>query len=102
MAKKAALGDLVDQLRPQPQPSAGELPYQLLRRAADYEVRHYPAWSGLAAAYERRDEAYLQLGEASQGTRRGSPCDTTHLSLTYTLHYIVRHESTGAIHCRGR
>jgi len=76
--KLAALGDLVRQLGPSTagaaqQASEKELPYVLLRRAADksglsgYEVRKYPAHVSVATDYFRRLDAFGTLGAYTNG-----------------------------------
>jgi len=65
-----AIAHFLDQLKPDQfaAPSAGtELPYQLLRRGSDYEVRRYPSFVAVKTAYERRDEGFTELGAFSSG-----------------------------------
>ena len=74
--KGAAVADFLDQLKPQnlAAPSAGaELPYQLLRRGKDYEVRRYPAFSAVEIDYERRDDGFATLGSFSSGLTPQAP-----------------------------
>ena len=58
VSKLAALGDFVGQLQPggggAQQASDKELPYVLLRRAKDYEVRQYPQHVSVSTSYYRR------------------------------------------------
>eukprot|EP00547_Thalassionema_nitzschioides_P002271 CAMPEP_0194218018 /NCGR_PEP_ID=MMETSP0156-20130528/22797_1 /TAXON_ID=33649 /ORGANISM="Thalassionema nitzschioides, Strain L26-B" /LENGTH=412 /DNA_ID=CAMNT_0038947237 /DNA_START=33 /DNA_END=1271 /DNA_ORIENTATION=+ len=60
------LQDLWNQLKPggfQAQAAAPELPYSLLRRGKDYQVRRYPSYTAVRLnAYTRRDEGYERLG----------------------------------------
>ncbi|GKY97713.1 hypothetical protein MPSEU_000729500 [Mayamaea pseudoterrestris] len=68
--KGAALKDFFGQLAPDnlQAPSAGaELPYQLLRRGRDYEVRKYPTYTGVETAYARRDQGYETLDYVTSG-----------------------------------
>ena len=66
-----ALSDFVNQLKPSSNfaaPSAGnELPYQLLRRGLDYEVRRYPSFVAVQTPYERRDLGFSTLGAFCTG-----------------------------------
>lgn len=39
-----------------------ELPYELLRRSKEYEVRRYPAFESVETSYENRPEGYDRLG----------------------------------------
>lgn len=67
---KIAINDFLSQLKPENAiaPSAGpELPYQLLRRGNGYEVRRYPSYVAVKIPYERRDEAFSNLGSFAQG-----------------------------------
>lgn len=70
--KSLAIQDFLKQLSPdknlQAAPSAGvELPYQLLRRGRDYEVRKYPSYTAVATPYSRRDEGYAILDFVTAG-----------------------------------
>ena len=65
-----ALQDFLGQLSPDnlQAPSAGaELPYTLLRRGKDYEVRKYPTYTGVETSYSRRDEGYEMLDYVTSG-----------------------------------
>ncbi|KAI2506939.1 SOUL heme-binding protein [Fragilaria crotonensis] len=69
--KGEALSDFLNQLKPggfQASLAAPELPYSLLRRGKDYEVRRYPAYSAVKLKYERRDEGFGTLGAFTSGT----------------------------------
>jgi len=67
-----AVQDFIDQLKPEnaiaPPSASAELPYQLLRRGQDYEVRRYPAYAAVQLPYTRRDEAFGTLGSFCSGT----------------------------------
>jgi len=70
-SKIAALSDLLAQLAP---PKVGalaasekELPYVLLRRTTDYEVRRYPIHVTVGTEYERRIDAFGTLGAYTNG-----------------------------------
>ena len=70
--KSIAVQDFLQQLRPAqfgmaPAAVEQELPYQLLRRGADYEVRRYPSFIALQTTYQRRDEAFSELGTLTTG-----------------------------------
>jgi len=66
-SKVQGLNDLVDQLFNPAQPTDQELPYELLRRGADYSVRRYPATLGAQVIYENRPEGYDLLGSFCSG-----------------------------------
>jgi SOUL heme-binding protein/Uncharacterized conserved protein (DUF2358) len=66
-----ALADFLNQLKPggfQASSAAPELPFALLRRGKDYEVRKYPAYTAVKLQYERRDEGFGTLGAFTTGT----------------------------------
>lgn len=69
--KAAAFSDLLKQLAPKrtgaQAASDKELPYVLLRRTADYEVRRYPVHVSVGAAYERRIDGFGTLGAYTNG-----------------------------------
>ena len=44
-----------------------ELPYELLRRSKEYEVRRYPAFESVETSYENRPEGYDRLGTYASG-----------------------------------
>jgi SOUL heme-binding protein/Uncharacterized conserved protein (DUF2358) len=71
MATSKGVADFLDQLKPNqmaaPSASSAELPYQLLRRGVDYEVRRYPAFCAVETEYTRRDEGYAELGAFCTG-----------------------------------
>eukprot|EP00548_Thalassiothrix_antarctica_P007934 CAMPEP_0194139240 /NCGR_PEP_ID=MMETSP0152-20130528/8937_1 /TAXON_ID=1049557 /ORGANISM="Thalassiothrix antarctica, Strain L6-D1" /LENGTH=351 /DNA_ID=CAMNT_0038837019 /DNA_START=392 /DNA_END=1447 /DNA_ORIENTATION=- len=64
------LKDLWNQVGPggfQAAAAAPELPYTLLRRGKDYEVRRYPSFVSLMLpSYDRRDEGFEVLGSFSR------------------------------------
>ena len=63
--KSEALTDFINQLKPggfEAKPAAPELPFELLRRGKDYEVRRYPAYYAVQLPYERRNEGFGSLG----------------------------------------
>lgn len=66
VSRLEGLQDLWNQLKPggfQASAAAPELPYSLLRRGSDYQVRRYPSYSCLTLnSYQRRDEGYERLG----------------------------------------
>ena len=71
VGKGEALADFLNQLKPggfQASLAAPELPYSLLRRGKDYEVRKYPAFFAVQLKYERRDEGFGTLGAFTSGT----------------------------------
>jgi len=71
VSKADALNDFLNQLEPggfQATPAAPELPYSLLRRGKDYEVRRYPAYTAIRLKYGRRDEGFGSLGAFTKGT----------------------------------
>lgn len=45
-----------------PATAGPELPYEVLRIADTYEIRRYPAYVALQIEYQRRDEAFAELG----------------------------------------
>mmetsp|Transcript_1822 Transcript_1822/g.3976 ORF Transcript_1822/g.3976 Transcript_1822/m.3976 type:complete len:431 (+) Transcript_1822:148-1440(+) len=68
--KAIAVGDFLDQLKPDNGNAAAagmELPYQLLRRGKDYELRRYPSYTAATIPYDRRDEGYDVLASLTQG-----------------------------------
>lgn len=71
LPKIAGFGDLLAQLKPggpQAQTASGrELPYQLLRRAPEYEVRRYPIFVAVSTQYERRLDGLGTLGAYTNG-----------------------------------
>ena len=73
VAVTKALSDFLQQLlKPATNfaaPSAGiEVPYQLLRRGVDYEVRRYPSFVAVQTPYERRDVGFSILGAFCGGS----------------------------------
>ena len=74
--KSVGLSDFLDQLKPEQlaAPTAGsELPYQLLRRGKEYEVRRYPSFTAVRTPYGRRDDAFLELGSFTLGLEPLAP-----------------------------
>ena len=69
--KAAALADFARQLAPRSsgaqQASDKELPYVLLRRGADYEVRRYPQHVAAQTKYYQRIDAFGTLGAYTNG-----------------------------------
>jgi hypothetical protein len=68
--KGIAIEDFLDQLKPDSGRAAAagpEVPYQLLRRAKDYEVRRYPSYTAARIRYDRRDEGYDVLATITKG-----------------------------------
>jgi hypothetical protein len=68
--KGIAIQDFLDQLKPDNGSAAAaglELPYQLLRRGKDYEVRRYPPFTAATIPYDRRDEGYDLLATITKG-----------------------------------
>jgi hypothetical protein len=53
--------------------AAPELPFTLLRRSKDYQVRRYPAYTAVMAEYERRDEGFTELGVYTTGMQPLAP-----------------------------
>jgi hypothetical protein len=73
---RAAISDFLGQLAPNNfnAPSAGpELPYQLLRRASNYEVRKYPSYTVVETEYTRRDNGFGTLGAFTSNMNPMSP-----------------------------
>ncbi|KAL7580943.1 hypothetical protein ACA910_005760 [Epithemia clementina (nom. ined.)] len=72
-----AFSDFLNQLKPSQNfaaPSAGtEMPYQLLRRGVDYEVRRYPSFVAVRTQYERRDLGFSELGAFASGLKPLAP-----------------------------
>ena len=65
-----AIKDFLDQLKPDNGNAAAagpEVPYQLLRRGKDYEVRRYPSYTIAKIPYDRRDEGYDVLATLTKG-----------------------------------
>mmetsp|Transcript_3892 Transcript_3892/g.7491 ORF Transcript_3892/g.7491 Transcript_3892/m.7491 type:complete len:453 (+) Transcript_3892:62-1420(+) len=74
--KGKAINDFLNQLSPGgfvAQTAAPELPYQLLRRGDEYEVRRYPSFTGIQLPYKRRDEGFGSLGAFTKGMSPLSP-----------------------------
>lgn len=64
------LKDLAGQLKQEisAEMSAPEMPYELLRRAARYEVRRYPSSIVAETVYDQRPEGYDRLGSYAGGS----------------------------------
>jgi Uncharacterized conserved protein (DUF2358)/SOUL heme-binding protein len=74
--KGIAIKDFLDQLKPDNGNAAAagvEMPYQLLRRGKDYEVRRYPAYNAATIPYDRRDEGYDLLATITKGIEPLTP-----------------------------
>ena len=70
VGKMNAIRDFLSQLNPENGNAAAagpELPYQLLRRGKEYEVRSYPSFTAVTVPYDRRDEGYDFLASITQG-----------------------------------
>ena len=65
---KDFVGQLLAQQDKQPGVASQELPYALLRRAKDYEVRRYPAIVAAETVYETRPEGFDRLGSFCGGS----------------------------------
>mmetsp|Transcript_26720 Transcript_26720/g.35105 ORF Transcript_26720/g.35105 Transcript_26720/m.35105 type:complete len:398 (+) Transcript_26720:41-1234(+) len=63
-----------------------ELPYELLRRGPNYEVRRYPSYQACVTTYETRPEGYDRLGSYTGGENenreRLQPLTPSLLSIT--------------------
>lgn len=99
--KSLALQDFLDQLSPdnlQAPSAAPELPYQLLRRGKDYEIRRYPSYTGVEAQYSRRDEGYEKLDYLTDGKKPLAPALMTVLSekkiMQWPLEYALPGQSS--------
>ena len=64
------LGDFFGQIKEEKgaQLAAPELPYELLRRGARYEVRRYPRLIAAETSYDQRPEGYDRLASFIQGS----------------------------------
>eukprot|EP00566_Odontella_aurita_P010206 CAMPEP_0113552950 /NCGR_PEP_ID=MMETSP0015_2-20120614/15344_1 /TAXON_ID=2838 /ORGANISM="Odontella" /LENGTH=430 /DNA_ID=CAMNT_0000453969 /DNA_START=178 /DNA_END=1470 /DNA_ORIENTATION=- /assembly_acc=CAM_ASM_000160 len=92
-----AVGDFLGQLAPggfEAAAAAPELPYSLLRRGDGYEVRKYPAYSGVKLPYNRRDEGFGSLGAFTKGMNPLAPAlmevessDTSDKYMTWPLSF---------------
>lgn len=95
--KGRAVGDFLGQLSPggfEAAAAAPELPYSLLRRGDGYEVRKYPAFSGVKLPYNRRDEGFGSLGAFTKGMDPLAPAlmevessDTSDKYMTWPLSF---------------
>jgi len=74
--KSAGLSDLLGQLAPQKAgamaASEKELPYVLLRRTKEYQVRRYPLHVSVGTTYERRIDAFGTLGAYTNGANENT------------------------------
>jgi hypothetical protein len=101
VAVKLALQDFLGQLSPanlQAPSAAPELPYQLLRRGKDYEIRKYPSYKGVETEYLRRDDGYAALDAATAGKSPLAPAlmkvyATGQKSMQWPLEYARPGES---------
>jgi hypothetical protein len=101
--KSIAINYFLDQLKPDNGNAAVagvELPYQLLRRGKDYEIRRYPAYTTAKIPYDRRDEGYDVLASFTQGFEPLAPSlmvvkdnDSTK-TMSWPLVYAAPGEST--------
>lgn len=69
VSKTKAIDDFLSQLKPSGYKAellAPELPYLLLRRGNGYQIREYPASSVCTMSYNRRDEAFADLGSFAE------------------------------------
>jgi len=72
VSKAKAIDDFLGQLKPagyQAELLAPELPYLLLRRGNGYQVRKYPASGVCTMTYNRRDEAFADLGAFAESSK---------------------------------
>lgn len=69
---KDFLSQLKDESKGSAELAAPELPYELLRRGARYEVRRYPAVVASETIYDQRPEGYDRLGSYAGGSNEGS------------------------------
>ena len=69
-SKAEGLKDFAEQLKQEAmaEMTAPELPYELLRRAARYEVRRYPSYLFAETTYDQRPEGYDRLGSYAGGS----------------------------------
>lgn len=101
--KTIAINDFIDQLKPDNGNAAAagvELPYQLLRRGKDYELRRYPAYTTARIPYDRRDEGYDVLASVTKGIEPLAPslmvvpADDSKKTMSWPLVYAAPGEST--------
>ena len=72
VSKGKAIDDFLGQLKPagyKAELLAPELPYLLLRRGNGYQVRKYPASGVCTMSYNRRDEAFADLGSFAESSK---------------------------------
>ena len=105
--KSIAVKDFLDQLKPDNGNAAAagvELPYQLLRRGKDYELRRYPAYTTATIPYDRRDEGYDVLASITKGIEPMAPSlmvvpnDDSKKTMSWPLVYAAPGESTPRSH----
>lgn len=101
--KSIAVNDFLEQLKPNSgnAVAAGvELPYQLLRRGKDYELRRYPAYTAAKIPYYRRDEGYDVLASITKGIEPLAPSlmvvpdDDSKKTMSWPLAYAAPGETT--------
>lgn len=97
-----AVKDFLAQLKPDNGNAAAagvELPYQLLRRGKDYELRRYPVYSRATIPYDRRDEGYDVLASFTKGIEPLAPSlmvvpnDDSKKSMSWPIVYAAPGES---------
>jgi len=101
--KSIAVNDFLNQLKGDNGNAAAagvELPYQLLRRGSDYELRRYPAYTAAKIPYDRRDEGYDVLASITKGIEPLAPSlmvvpgDDSQKTMSWPLAYALPGEST--------
>jgi len=101
--KLLAVNEFIDQIKPDKFEAAAagvELPYQLLRRGKDYELRRYPSYTTATIPYDRRDEGYDVLASITKGMEPLAPSvmvvpnDDSKKSMSWPLAYAFPGEST--------
>lgn len=101
--KLLAVNEFIDQIKPDKFEAAAagvELPYQLLRRGKDYELRRYPSYTTATIPYDRRDEGYDVLASVTRGMEPLAPSvmvvpnDDSKKSMSWPLAYAFPGEST--------
>lgn len=98
-----AVTDFLNQLKPDNGNAAAagvELPYQLLRRGKDYEVRRYPAYTAAKIPYDRRDKGYDVLATITKGAKPLAPAlmevtnDNSQKTMAWPLGFAAPGESS--------
>ena len=101
--KSIGISDFLDQLKSDNGNAAAagvELPYQLLRRGKDYELRRYPAYTFAKIPYDRRDEGYDVLASITRGIEPLAPSlmvvqdDDSKKTMSWPLVYALPGESS--------